>query len=535
MIIRRPSLMVLAACLLSGGAAAAAGAVPTEAGKPQTQPLPGNGFQLAYPYWMPPGHGPQKALVGRYTWNAQPVRTATAVLDKHSSAEPKDWRWVFTFADQPQPNELARIDLLYEFELTAVDQSAIADAARTLAEATVQAYADATTAAKGDATAFQRELDSRAATVAASPAADTLKKFSDEQGSDGLTLFLGALGIEQPPSGGWKVAATATDRLAQLAGALVAALLPTELEKKDDAAALAVLAKPPTPANDCSKVAGDGSALVHDLVLAGKVLSACGAQLVADMNALAASDETGDQTNGKTKAAALREAALTLQSKLGAPLVGTPLETAAKADPAIAGWYSYNAARLAKSTVRRANQDVAWSAARDGLVKGAVVAVERASVVQPGSTIIAGGLKARRYDISTGVVYVRGLRNMVIPTMISVCGWEGCLKQNEAMWDAPNGGGRSFSLDAGIRVKTLGTKDPRQSDDNTPSFVMGLSWNPLSVFRLSAGAYVFENAQTRNWNMQPYIGATFNVLNAAELLGGLGLGPQFAPLTNETH
>jgi hypothetical protein len=124
---------------------------------------------------------------------------------------------------------------------------------------------------------------------------------------------------------------------------------------------------------------------------------------------------------------------------------------------------------------------------------------------------------------------------MVMPTLVAVCAWEGCLASTEVAWNAKNGWGRAVSFDAGIRVKTLDTQDRRQSDKL--SFLIGLSVNPVSVFRVSAGVYMFENAQAKAdgsqaWNATGYVGLTVNVLNAADILSGIALNRDLPLTTN---
>jgi hypothetical protein len=507
-----------------GNRAAAAASVPTAPTNPDSKNLDNGGFELSYPYWVPEGHGAPKALVAQYTWRGQPRRTATAKLEKHDSALPKDWRWLLTFTDQPKPDELAHIDLLYEFDLTASDRADIAKAAKTLADNTVKAYAAALRVGKADKAAVSRELEPQTVKLAAAPEAQLLQKFGDDTGKDGIDIFLTALGLERQPSGGWTPTADSAQRFIDLAAILTTTSL-SDNEQKARAEEQAKLkkAKPVDPKADtpCTKAGGDGSAWT--VAIAQAVLAACVPELAALVK----------PAGGDAAADALTAALADWKKDTGQPFDDSVFAPAAKVAPnTLRPSYPYNASQLAAALLLTESKETKWQKELEALVGAVVVAFERANLVQPGSTVVAGGQKPRRYDISTGAIYVGGIHDVIVPMMISICGWEGCLKQDEVAWEGPHGWQRAFSVDAGIRVKTIDTPDPRPS--GTLSFVGGLSFNPISVLRLSGGGYAFENGQTGNWNLEWYCGITFNVLNAAEILGGLELGPQFAPKPIDT-
>ena len=191
--------------------------------------------------------------------------------------------------------------------------------------------------------------------------------------------------------------------------------------------------------------------------------------------------------------------------------------------------YSARTLRYARELLQKPVLQAAWAKRELEMLAEIDTALESTTRQEIGSTLLEGAAQPRRYDIATGVIYVAGLHDAVVPMLITICGWEGCLAPDDVFWDAAHGFGRAWSLDAGIRAKTLDTQDPRQGD--TISFALGLSFNPVTVLRFSMGLYAFENAANHehHWNMQPYIGVTFNVLNAASLLGGLGLGEDLAP------
>lgn len=133
--------------------------------------------------------------------------------------------------------------------------------------------------------------------------------------------------------------------------------------------------------------------------------------------------------------------------------------------------------------------------------------------------------KRRYWNTNTGFVYVTGLDDIVMPLFVSICPWS-CLERDELPLDDK---GKRFTsgltADFGIKAATIDgvNQDPRVGDG--PTFMVGASVYPLlPVVRLSAGATVFENTESRRWNTTPYVGATLDVIQAAELLNFLGFG-----------
>jgi hypothetical protein len=127
------------------------------------------------------------------------------------------------------------------------------------------------------------------------------------------------------------------------------------------------------------------------------------------------------------------------------------------------------------------------------------------------------------------VVYVSGIDEYVMPVVIAVCPFGGCMRGTENVFtDKSVSRLRTLSFDFGVRATTLNRTDPR--DKGGTAFLTGLSWNPIAFVRLSAGEYFFENTLTTNKNTGMYVGITLNVLEAAGVLGALGLTTPAAPV-----
>jgi hypothetical protein len=494
-----------------------------EFGNAKTSSLEGGAFQLEVPVWKPKTHaGPPTALLAKYEWSGKGERTASAVRVT-TKGKPDTWR--ISFPDQPKPDELARITLFYTFELTPADQKLLRDATAGLIDAVTDAAADAADQDDGN---FVERFTQTSRALAASAHAKTLRQYGDEAGNDGLTLVLQQLGITLRPEGGWgltvqareSLVAHSSDELLNRVGAQNAAdamvgLLERMNRATPSAAALA----------RCS-LGDDPSKL--DTETAKQAIVGCASLLEAELRRAAEGEADAE------KKALLLDAANALKAAApqGAPAVlaarKSKLSKVARVVPAIRDGFAYNATLYALYVTDKTDKDAAWNQRVEQLKSRITALVEQTSRVEVGSLLVAGGVQPRRYDIATGAVFVSGIKDIVTPMLISICPAAGCLEQDEVAWSAPMGWWRALSVDAGIRVKTLDTQDARQSD--TLSFLLGVSYNPVTVLRISVGGYAFENAQERkHWNLVPYTGITFNILNAAELLGGLGLSSQFEP------
>jgi hypothetical protein len=546
---------------------------------PEVSKLANGGFALDFEIWRPAGKGEPRSLEITYTWGGT---TNTLVASRQND------RWHAEFPTQPASNEQAKLLLRYSFDLSDGDRKRINAAETTLvaailnaidkaseidigarkaanaanakaaaekaeaekavvkeAENLAKATADLAKAKEGTdkealvtaasnlekaktadeaararlaaaiqaaekpvvpAVKFGSNFAASSRAIAESDEARTLKEYGTAD-QDGLSLLLERLGIAEGKSG-WELDPEKKELLARNSSDWVGTDTDSYADDIEDAAkALAPLKSekecvvPPEPTKLSQAQA---QALLEACVrVLGEQPAARVAPLSEDLKAVLT--ETGESRGMRTDNV--------LRSSLG---------------KSYAAW----AVRLAERTLLRAEVRPNRAKVLEDLLKGLDTAFAENGWEKDGATLIKGAAKPRRYDIATGALYVPQLEDVIVPTLISICAWEGCLDPTEVAWDAPHGWGRAFSIDAGVRLKTLGTQDRRQSD--TISFFMGLSVNPVSVLRVSGGMYAFENAQRNDdgdhpWQFVPYVGVTLNVLNAATLLGSLGLNSDLSP------
>lgn len=149
-----------------------------------------------------------------------------------------------------------------------------------------------------------------------------------------------------------------------------------------------------------------------------------------------------------------------------------------------------------------------------------------------GDVLLERSLERSRWDVATGVVYAFELDDTMMPVLLSFCP-VGCLRANEAMWDSGWHVLHAVSIDAGVRAAVFdSTPDARHADRF--GMFLGGSVNPFYFLRGSAGMYMFENAQTENWNQALYLGATVNMIHAVEFLGELGVAPPSIKATGKS-
>ena len=518
---------------------------PPEA--PDSTALSGGGFALDFKIWKDGKHGEPQALSVTYEWGTAGPRIARA--------QRQNDRWHVEFPDQPQPNEQASLQLRYSFSLSEKDKATVTAAAVRLEAAILAAVGQAgdkvkppvastpatsTPAAVGAPSTATTETttesppaptppaDSGAQTLAFNAAfselarpmsvssdAETLRRYGTSSGQDGLSFVLEQLGIQVGAGGEWTIGPDASANLSGAAkrlrlrqtGAFIESL-GIALEEKTASA----------EEKECAGAVPTGS---PSAAQATAVLRKCAVTLEALAKKLRVDD---------VAAAAAAAVVAAAQADPPSPdLVNLHLNKIR--NPALSGAYSYSAVKAASGALRALAGQAKQESRDAAILKGLEQAFENGSRVEDGATLIEGAAQPRRYDVATGVVFVSGIQDIVVPTLISICPAAGCLKANEVSWKGKNNWLRALSLDAGVRVKTLDTQDRRQSDKL--SFLTGLSYNPVSVLRVSGGFYWFENAQSHNWTGQPYVGVTFNVLNAAEILGSLGLGDQVGPSTEK--
>jgi hypothetical protein len=513
--------------LVNGAFAGEGGGANPPSDPPDSTALSGGGFALDFKIWKHSRHGEPKALSVTYKWGSAGQRTARA--------QRQNARWHVEFPDQPEPNEQASLQLRYSFALSEEDKTTVRRAATQLEAAILSAINQASDkAAKPSTAAAPAEAapattpatDAELAPVASDPAfnaaftdlaralatssdAETLRSYGTSSGEDGLSFVLEQLGVHVGSGNVWTLDEQSAGRL------IPVAKLHRRQGTSNPVAPLDLEGKKGTPEEQpCADAIPTGSPTVE---AATTVLRKCAKAL------------EGLAKTQKVDEAAASELVTATQST--PPVLYLVNQASNKMrDKTIRGSYSFTAVQAASESLRSLETQAAQGEHDAGLLKGIDQAFEQGSRVEDGATLIEGAAQPRRYDVATGIVFVGGIQDIVVPTLISICPSAGCLTANEVSWKGKRSWLRALSFDAGVRVKTLDTQDRRQSDKL--SFLTGLSYNAASVLRLSGGFYWFENAQTKNWTGQPYVGVTLNVLNAAEILGSLGLGDQVAPSTN---
>jgi hypothetical protein len=483
-----------------------AGGDTTKPGEPTKVTAQGNGFFFELPIWRPALHGDPRKLTATYTWNGKDSRHTDAV--KQGAGEDEVWR--LTFPDQPKPDEVAKLELRYDFELLPANKVELKKLAGQLVGVILNAGVEATGSPD-----FAAALASKVDQVLTTDAAQGLRKYATADGeTDAVLLVLDRLGFKKMEGVGWSI--VAGSKLEQVAGSMVK----NRAYALQMGAARTELATASHAGRDARRKCGpidDVSKLDPKTAIA--ILQMCLPEVARDLEVAAAKEAAPGKTELQAAAETLRTAVGKLSDQ---SVLGDVQQSLLMAEAHAADGYSIWANKLALTIVVGAMAEAAWNDTEARLVAEIETATERTLRTEVGSTLVQGADRPRRYDIATGVLYVGGIKDMIVPTLVSICFSTGCLAAKEVAWGANSGWVRAFSVDAGVRLKTLDSQDPRQLDKI--SFVMGVSFNPVSLLRLSAGYYAFENAQTKNWNAQPYFGVTLNILNAAEILGALGLG-----------
>ncbi|MCP3065125.1 hypothetical protein LXT21_40770 [Myxococcus sp. K38C18041901] len=140
----------------------------------------------------------------------------------------------------------------------------------------------------------------------------------------------------------------------------------------------------------------------------------------------------------------------------------------------------------------------------------------------PGAQLLEAEAKRRDYSLSSGAVYLVGLNDLVYPVSVSFCPYVGCLRGNEQSWSSLANFGRSFSAEIGIAALTADKFDDARRRGG-PGFLLGLSMQALSPFKLSGGTLVFENQETRRWQRDAYFGITLDAAKAVEMMELFGV------------
>jgi hypothetical protein len=449
--------------------------------------------------------------------------------------------WRVNFPNKPQPDEVASLELDYTFPLSDDDKNIVREKFRTVARVYVEA-AVAASAEISKPTAFQEELTGRLEALV--PLLDELKKYGSSE-KTGDVVALDELGLIRTAGGDIELAPAGAKSLFDLASQHAAERDWSRLEEQ------AWRKLPPGAA--CRGKTLTRAAPQPELTA---LLDACFAELnaalkaAAEAYAAAVPEVRSAETNLKQAWDAFEAARVDL-AKLPSPVSqsvqdgDTPGETIlAVRLGVVSDKYQGLLDAALKQRVRApafgpdelpSFNATRWAMLRWGLNERLKASTDRIANVltqrtrtltqqQLGSVLLERSAVRRYWDVATGAVYIGKVDDTAIPAMLAFCPAT-CLRRGETMWG--NGferlaNGVSFDVGARVGVYDKNT-DARHLD--RPGFFIGGSVNPFYFFRASAGMYMFENAQTERWNQTWYVGATINVVHAAEMLGPLGLMP----------
>lgn len=515
---------IVVALMCATGAGAAPPAATSAPPQAEVVKVTDDRLTISVPKWTGKGYEENIGLDVRFRWTEDAAWRSVAGKDAGTD-------WLVVFPDRPETGApKAQLELVYRFTLSDVARERLLKAAdeATLAmiDGVVQALkaADAAAAAQGAAPgaadqAFAAAMDAQLAQLP--PAFSELDAFTTAEQEPAKDVILQKLGFTQDAAKAWHLTRNSLHAMSDVEG-LALSLKATE----QGLARVAAATLPPT---DARATYGDGCrAALQPLwgnpatqaALAG--IDACGAALAAAKPATSASI-----TLLRSAAKRVADASYSDLAQLNGD---TSALRAAAGDTVLAVPAGERAALVQDDAFEALGYSIqALAMARMTELKEARMAELTLSVVEQrltlrrdetASALLRLEARRRMYDTVTGLVYVAGLDDVVIPTLLSICPW-GCLKTDKGTSDYFTSS-HVWSVDFGVKVATLDAKvDPRH--DGAIGLLIGASYNPIDVVRVSAGAYVFENAQTNAWNATAYAGISVNVLHAAELLGVLGI------------
>lgn len=543
---KRHGLFLLAAALLAWPASAAPepkpGAPESKPGAPESKPA--NAPELK-PASVPTSSPPQAEIAGigddrlairapkwqrageenvglevQFRWDpTAEFRTATT---KDAGTD-----WVVVFPDRPPVGVEVELAFVYRFSLGKDGEKELHEATVKAADVTIEALvgaldaaATAAQAATADAreatrvSKWNEELKSRFES-AISPALKPLAEFSTKGGEGADSVLLKKLGFAAGKDGAWTLGLdsleTASD-VASVLKSLEGARSGVELSRKNVS----------TTAADGYN---EGCRSTVEAVTKGFSSSVGLAAVEACVDALVAAAPAASKAELTTAAATLKARAKLLAGSAFGSVVGVngaDAETNQAISPFAGSGATphFRGLLFAKNVVLLTRVEELVKALEEKLAGEVVerrVKLERSDI---STSLLKLEARRRWYDASTGLLYVGGLDDFIMPTMLSVCPF-GCMKTDQGTQDygwSPH----VLSVDFGVKAATLDEHmDPRHED--RLGLLLGVSYNPIDVVRLSGGAYLFENRQTNDWNATYYAGITVNVLHAGELLGAIGI------------
>jgi len=513
-------LVALAVCLVTSGcrgnksdkvgvsaSAGGEGLATAPPPKPKTQIVDKDTLVLSYPKWHPKNLGANISLAVQFAVDDAKELQSAIVQGADASA------WTVTFPERPEVGVPVRLRSTYGFLLTEASRARVAESMLLAATGILDAVVAAVAEKNANQTTLDLALQKQSEKIAA--ALVPLKSYMTKDGKTAAQVLLTWLGFhpvaDDHPEGNWTVDESDFGALRELGAFYLVEQKTSLASARLDQGARASIDAGAKPAPACASAYDAALKDEQNLALALAVVDTCGqAAAQADV------DHADAFRSVVTGVDAFAKESFTLTAELNQDFDGAiePYPVGTTLGAALALAYGFNSVKLAKLAEYDQKQR------KEKLTAELAKFVIELDEVKSSDALLELEARRRYYDAATGIVYVGRLDDVVIPTLLSVCPL-GCMKVDKGVseyW----GWRHTFSFDLGAKAVTLDRSvDPRHED--ALAFLIGGSWNPIDVVRLSAGLYAFENSLSKDWNHTYYAGVTLNMLHAADLLGILGV------------
>lgn len=507
-------LLVLAALLLPVVVNAGETEAPDVS---QVELASGGGLVIDRPKWHKFGPTSNIGLLVTFTWGGKPAR----VVEGQDGGS----HWRVVFPDRPEREELATLRFSYLFNVTDEQRAELREKVEDVYAALAKVLLESAEAIATDPPpkepkeALGKEFSQRSDGVAA--ALTPLESYRKRKGESAAEILLGKLKLKRDDDGAFLLSDETLDQLILYSQTFLTRIgsaerMLSELEKQ---------VEPWGREGDCPKP-DDCRCAVRAAIESKEpswtaVAQTCGTQYCA----AAPSDQKG-----------------ACQAKVDGAVAAMKNPEPKSLDDAFqedkgADRFSLAETDKSLSAVRTAYQYARYKQIVPQARSFALTKLNELRIMDIGAAVevYAVDLKAdmlatelldmdrerRWFDTSTGVVWTGDIRDFVVPLYLAFCPFDGCLRKGEKFWDS-GAFWHSVSIDVGIPTAILDTPDRRH--DGSLGFLVGASWNPFYIVRLSVGYYVYENELTTNPNHTWYAGVTINLIHASELFGVFGWG-----------
>jgi hypothetical protein len=471
-------------------------------------------FVIEYPKWQPRATGPNIGFSLRYREDKliPGEWLKTTVSDGGSY-------WLVTFPSRPEAGIVLRLEATYRFALgessTARIKEEVAAAidrvADLVAAALVEARTEKPDSDETDKDELKASIEKRSDEI--ERALQPLRRYWTKDDQNARAILLQRLGFlpedSAKPDAAWTFQESKLTELAESQALTMLVDSAATLKKHRDS--LTFKDAQGAGASTCKKRIGEHGE--PDVDQAISILEACADAVIVAESKL----KTGIEalvTRLKAFAGGTYKGSLELNVAFAEAIDKVPDFERAWTEEAL----SYSIQAVNAAAIQRHYLSTALKGGLLGVVDERWVLEES----KPSDALLKIEAKRRWYDVSTGFVYVGGVRDVIVPTLLSICP-KRCMKTDSGSSDYW-GYRHNFSADFGVKAAIL-DKDQDERHKDTIGFLLGASYNPIDIVRISAGMYLFENgaSEQRDWNVNGYAGITVNVLQAAELLGALGM------------